>query len=363
MNNNLQKILQLFHNATNLNLYIFNQKNELVTQVTTPLAPHFSHQILQQIKKNQSTISLFLITNHSSLGIIQYQNLKIVGWNTNFTISGKNNYSRKAPLLGYKQFSSLIKLLYYTLFNSWPQLPSPQKLILTGANISVNENSKPSYEGYLAERELMKAVAKGDLDLFNRRFRSFIKYGNFGSFSQNKLRNAKDLAISATTLYTRAAIHGGLPISEAYELSDKIIKQIEQDKTILNYYEYSRAIGEIFINHVYRTKRTNLTSVVYQAQEYIATNFSTITNVNEIANHLKISISYLQHLFKKETGKSLIQYINEEKIDQAKHELIFSNKSIEEIAYKLGYSNQGQLSTNFKKITHMTPTSFRKQYK
>lgn len=363
MNTNLQKILQLFHNATNLNLYIFNEKNELVKQITTPLAPHFSHQILQQIKRSQNDISLFLITNHSSLGIIKYQNVKIVGWNTNFTISGNSDYSRKAPLLGYQQFSSLIKLLYFTLFNSWPQLPAPQKLILTGANISINDNATSSYEGYLAECELMNAVTQGNLSLFNQRFRSFVKHGNFGSFSQNKLRNAKDLAISATTLYTRAAIRGGLPTSEAYELSDKIIQQIEQDKTILNYYEYSRAIGEIFINHVYRTKRTNLTSVVYQAQEYIVANFSTITNVNEVANHLKISISYLQHLFKKETGQSLIQYINEEKINQAKHELIFSNKRIEEIAYDLGYSNQGQLSTHFKKITGTTPLAFRKQYK
>lgn len=363
MNNDLQKILQLFHNATNLNLYIFDQKYKLVKQITTPLAPHFSEQILQQIKKSKDDINLFLITNHSSLGIIKYQKLKIVGWNTNFTISGKNNFSRKAPLLGYKQFSSLIKLLYFTLFNSWPKLPSPQKLILTGANISINDNSHHTYEGYLAERELMSAIAKGNLDLFNQRFRSFIMHGNFGSFSQNKLRNAKDLAISATTLYTRAAVYGGLPVTEAYELSDQIIKQIEQDKTILNYYEYSRAIGEIFINHVYRTKRTNLTSVVYQAQEYIAANFSKINNVNEIAKHLKISTSYLQHLFKKETDKSLIQYINEEKINQAKHKLIFSNKTIEEIAYELGYSNQSQLSTNFKKTTGTTPIAFRKQYK
>ncbi|WP_103662238.1 AraC family transcriptional regulator [Lactobacillus sp. HT06-2] len=359
----LEQLLQKFHDGTDLNLYVFDQENKLVEQFTTPLAPSFNAQTLTQIKQNNEKIALYLMTNHSSLGIINYDRFKIVGWNTNFTITGKGNYARKAPLLGYQQFSSLISLLYFTLFQTWPELPKAQKMITTGANIPVKENSAPSYEGYLAERELMDAVMKGNLTLFNKRFRSFIQHGNFGSFNQNELRSEKDLAISATTLYTRAAIQGGLPVSEAYNLSDQIIKQIEQDLTIPNYYEYTRSIGEIFINHVYRTKRKNLTSVIYKAQEFIVANYASIHNVDEIAEHLKISTSYLQHLFKKETGKSLIQFINEEKINQAKHKLIFSNKTVEEIAYDLGYRNQSQLSTNFKKLTKMTPIAFRKQYK
>lgn len=101
------------------------------------------------------------------------------------------------------------------------------------------------YEGYLAEQELMEAVQLGNLDLYNQRFRSFIKEGNIGLLGAGKLRREKNLAISATTLYTRAAIRGGLAASEAYALSDQIINRLEKDTVISNFYEYSRAIGEI----------------------------------------------------------------------------------------------------------------------
>lgn len=131
----------------------------------------------------------------------------------------------------------------------------------------------------------------------------------------------------------------------------------------MNFYEYTRAIGEIFINRVTRTKRINLTSIVYKAEEYIYANFDHISSINEIAHSLHISESYLQHLFKKETGKSLVQFINYQKVQEAQHELIFTNKSVENIAYDLGFSNQGQLSTMFKKFTKLTPLQYRKQYK
>lgn len=357
-------IFRNFHNATNLNLYVLNSINETVERYTTPLAPNLSKDLIKNSPLT-TDLNIYLITNQSSLGIFKLDDYKIIGWNPNFTVGGKGGYLRKAPMLDYNQFSHLMSCLYFMIYQKWPQINAKNnKNIFIGESIdSTPSTSKANFEGYMSEKEIMDAVAEGNLDQFNKRFAIFVKKGNFGKFGQSKNRDAKDLAIAATTLYTRAAIRGGLSVTEAYGLSDQIIKQIEQDKTILNYYEYSRAIGEIFINRVIRSKRINLTSPVYKAQEYIYANYKTIKNIDEISQVVGISSSYLQHIFKKETGKSLVQFINREKVKQAKHDLVFTDNSIEEIAYDLGYNNQGQLSTVFKKVTGSTPITFRKQYK
>lgn len=363
MKNQYVKIFRNFHSATELNIYILNSNNDTIERYTTPLAANLSKDSIKNYSLTKD-LNLYLVNNHGSLGIFQLDNYKVVGWNPNFTIGGKGGYLRKAVIVDHNQFSNLMSCLYFMIFQKWPELNiKNDKSFFIGENIDSTPANQANYEGYLSERELMDAVTDGNLDRFNKHFVVFTQKGNFGKFGQSISRDAKDIAIAATTLYTRAAIAGGVYASEAYGLSDQIIKQIEQDGTTLNYYEYSRAIGEIFINRVIRSKRMNLTSPVYKAQEYIYANYRTIKNIDEIARTVGISSSYLQHIFKKETGKSLIQFINGEKVKQTKHDLIFTEKSIEEIAYDLGYSNQGQLSTLFKKATGKTPIAFRKQYK
>lgn len=363
MNNQYINIFRNFHSATELNIYILNSDNETIERYTTPLAPNLSKDAIKNYSLTND-LNIYLVNNQSSLGIFQLDNYKIVGWNPNFTIGGKGGYLRKAAIVDHNQFSHLMSCLYFMIFQKWPKLNiKNDKNFFIGENINSVSSNQASYEGYLSEKELMDAVTNGNLKQFNQRFIIFTKKGNFGNFGQSIARNSKDMAIAATTLYTRAAIAGGVYAEEAYGLSDQIIKQIEQDGTTLNYYEYSRAIGEIFINRVIRSKRMNLTSPVYKAQEYIYAHYKTIKNINEISQAVGISSSYLQHIFKKETGKSLVQFINEEKVKQAKHDLIFTEKTIEDIAYDLGYNNQGQLSTVFKKVTGSTPITFRKHYK
>lgn len=363
MNDNLYKVLKNFSEATDLNIYVFSNSRKLIGKFTTPLAPVFPDVLLKKLDKRNDDLSLLLIKNRSSTGKIKYQDLSIIGWNANFTISNNSNYDRLAPLLGWDKFIQTMRCLYFMIFDRWPNISKETKKLDIGDNLYSLSAKKASYKGYLVENELMDIVSKGNIKLYNKYFRNFVINGNIGEFGHNKLRNEKDLAIAATTLYTRAAIKGGLAASEAYGLSDKIINQIEEDVIISNYFEYSRAIGEIFINRVYRLKRNNITPLVYKAQEYIYENLVNIKSVKEIAESLGTSLSYLQHLFKKDTKVSLIKFINQEKLNLAKHELIFSEKKIEDIANDVGFNSFSVFSRTFKKIEKITPLQYRKKLK
>ena len=68
---------------------------------------------------------------------------------------------------------------------------------------------------------------------------------------------------------------------------------------------------------------------------------------------------YLSHLFSTVTGTTLEQYIIKQKIEKVKEYLFYDELSVKEIAYKMGYSSVAHLSSQFKKVTGLTPTAFK----
>ncbi|MDW5290407.1 helix-turn-helix domain-containing protein [Formosa sp. PL04] len=80
-----------------------------------------------------------------------------------------------------------------------------------------------------------------------------------------------------------------------------------------------------------------------------------------LANKLNYSYSYLSAIFSEITYSSIENFVILKKIDYAK-ELMASNDSLTltEIAHRLQYSSVAHLSSQFKKITGLTPSSFQK---
>ena len=93
--------------------------------------------------------------------------------------------------------------------------------------------------------------------------------------------------------------------------------------------------------------------------QYIHTNNMKKLSLDHIAEDIGISKSYMCALFKKETGKNIGQYIQEEKIRTAKDLLQFSEYSIMDISDYLSFSSQCYFQNVFKKVTGMTPKQYR----
>lgn len=78
-----------------------------------------------------------------------------------------------------------------------------------------------------------------------------------------------------------------------------------------------------------------------------------------LAEKLGYDYNYLSALFSTVTGVTLEQYIIRQKVEKVKEFLFYDELSVKEIAFKLGYSSVAHLSTQFKKVTGLTPTSFK----
>ncbi len=80
-----------------------------------------------------------------------------------------------------------------------------------------------------------------------------------------------------------------------------------------------------------------------------------------ISQRLNISYSSLSNTFSKAQGKTIEKYIIEQRIERVKELLIYTDTSLNDITFKIHYSSVAHLSNQFKKLTGMTPSTYRKQ--
>ncbi len=86
-----------------------------------------------------------------------------------------------------------------------------------------------------------------------------------------------------------------------------------------------------------------------------------LPSVAYFAEELHLSANYFGDLIKKETGKSAKEYIQNKIIDIAKNKTFDSNKSVNEIAYELGFKYPQHFTRLFKNVTGFTPNEYRFQ--
>ena len=79
-----------------------------------------------------------------------------------------------------------------------------------------------------------------------------------------------------------------------------------------------------------------------------------------ITKNLPYDYSYLSDLFSSVEGKTIEQYFILQRIEKVKELLVYDQLSLTEISYETGFSSVHHLSSQFKKVTGLTPSYFKK---
>jgi AraC-type DNA-binding domain-containing proteins len=93
--------------------------------------------------------------------------------------------------------------------------------------------------------------------------------------------------------------------------------------------------------------------------DFIRKNYASDIDVTAIADYAGISYSYVRKIVKEKTGKSVVDYVNGLRIEEAKRLLRQTNLNIIEIATNIGYNNDQSFNRFFKKYEGITPGEFR----
>jgi YesN/AraC family two-component response regulator len=224
-----------------------------------------------------------------------------------------------------------------------------------------NRQEEYLHPSFLMETRLSEAITDGDLSKALKILESINK-DQRPQLSVTPIRSLKNSLICSCTLFTRAIIQGGVHPEKAFTLSDTYILEIErcEDIELLNNLEYEMLI--FFIDVVNSEEKLPYSKTVIQAISFISENILKELNLQVISDHCFVNSSYLSHLFKKEVGISVVQYINKKRVEEAKYILMHTTNSISEIAMLFQFCNQSYFTAQFKLYEGVTPREYRNKY-
>ncbi|WP_405108939.1 helix-turn-helix domain-containing protein [Paenibacillus sp. FSL K6-1217] len=241
-----------------------------------------------------------------------------------------------------------------TLAEPLPQADDSQDL-----NLSYRREHTWLHHDPMQEREMFRHITNGDKAGLLRTFASFAEesYGRLSRKSQ--LRSKKNLAVSSITLATRAAIEGGLFWEVAYTLSDFHIQHIEELRDIPAVDSAMLAALCDFADQVEGSRSARHSRISDRCRNYIYNHLYEELPLSRLAEYSGMSASYLSQLFKKETGTAISDYIQQQRIDEAKRLMELPGITLSDIATRLHFNDQSYFTKVFKKYTGLTPRQYK----
>lgn len=187
--------------------------------------------------------------------------------------------------------------------------------------------------------------------------------GTTGILSDNELRHQKNMLIAAITMFTRAAIDGGLPEELAFAMSDSYIRNGEKCTCSLEVQQiYMRAFRE-FTCAVAEKGKQHYSAKIEAVIHFVHVHLHEAVTLEKAAAAVGLSACHLSRVFRQETGISLVDYVQKERVEAARHMLIYSDYTLAVISEYLNFSTQSYFIKIFKKHTGMTPAQYRKYYR
>ena len=101
---------------------------------------------------------------------------------------------------------------------------------------------------------------------------------------------------------------------------------------------------------------------IKKAQEFIEANFHEKITVDQLASRFAIGRRNLERRFKKATSNTVVEYIQRVKMEAAKINLESSRENVNEVMYKVGYTDTKAFRNTFKRITGLSPLQYRTKY-
>lgn len=164
------------------------------------------------------------------------------------------------------------------------------------------------------------------------------------------------------------AYDGTVP-NTTYFLPDTVNREMRllcavfSEKHISSYYHHEEKMAnilnclllELFDSIAFRTNDENVVSIL----KYIDANFTNRITLSDISAAVHLSKDYIAHIFKKELGKSVIDYVNERRMQIAKNMIGEGKYSLTLISEKLGYTSYSYFSRVFKHYFGVSPIKYK----
>lgn len=175
----------------------------------------------------------------------------------------------------------------------------------------------------------------------------------------DELRDYKNYAVSLNTLFRKKAEEAGVHPVHIDLCSNQHVRLIEQ---VTNKEQWNSICPRIALNYCRLIRKHTLKNYSLLTQKiitYINSDLTADLSLKAMSEWLNVNASYLSTLFKKEMGVPLTDFVNRQRIEQAKKLLIATELPTKTIAQQCGIPDVYYFSRLFKKRTGLTPKLYR----
>ena len=213
---------------------------------------------------------------------------------------------------------------------------------------------------YESENRILDAVARGDEEAAIEAMHQHSRFTYGGRF-EGTLYQQKNKMIVLNTLLRKAIEPSKVHPYYIDAISSKYSRIIEEANEVPN--EMMWQMTRDYCAYVRRYSLKEYSPAVQKVMNYVNLNVAEPLTLKSLAAMCFISPSYLSALFKQETGSTLIDYINTQRVNRAAQLLVQNNHTIAAVAEEVGILDVNYFTKIFKKTLGVTPTRYRREHK
>lgn len=140
-------------------------------------------------------------------------------------------------------------------------------------------------------------------------------------------------------------------------------KSVSPSQIRLSLFMKSLLAQTLLFNEKQLLRGKNASNSVNVVLQYLNAHYMQKIALEDLADLIHTSKPHLSKLFKRETGQTIIEYLNALRIQESKRLLITTSKSVDEIALEVGFSSPKYFTRSFKLYANDTPSGFRNRAK
>lgn len=272
---------------------------------------------------------------------------------------------RDFPVIPWTSLAQYTIMLHYVVNNERITISDfayQTEFSASAQELQDSENTDGKNLPWMAEQSLLYNIREGNLNYQDALANASHVSTGVGIDVGDPLRRAKDSGIVFCALCARAAIEGGLSTTTAYSLQNRYTESLEAAAQVSEIAAVNHQMYEDYILRVHKLKNLHdVSPAVQKCMDFIEINIREKITMQSLAADCGYTEYYLSRKFKKETGKSINDYIAECKILAAKKLLISTTLTIQEISDEFNFCSRSYFTETFKKLVHMSPTGYRRE--
>ncbi|OBZ16974.1 response regulator transcription factor [Bacillus sp. FJAT-26390] len=166
---------------------------------------------------------------------------------------------------------------------------------------------------------------------------------------------AIELSMSLSSMVLETGGDVSIILSENARMIQSLYSTVRYNNFVNKLCDYWRMLAE----QIVKANQLNVSPIIRKAMNHILEYHQDKISLEDIAQYCYVSTYHLAHLFKKEVGVSVIDFLNKIRIEKAVYYLEMTEMSVKQIAGLVGFQDSNYFTRTFKKIMSCSPSDYR----